>query len=75
MDLADIETGSGLSKNSYTLAEYWGFVWLMFGLNTVGRCYILEFLERRSGEMGSMLFRKFLIAFQSEPFVGFMLEM
>ena len=38
MGLADRETGSELSKNSNTLAEFWGLGCIMFGLKTVARC-------------------------------------
>jgi len=51
---------SGIVDYLRTLAECWGFVWKMFGLNTVARCsantldfstssVILELSERQSG--------------------------
>jgi len=63
--LAGIETGSGLSTNLCTLEECWGFVCIMFGLNTVARysaktlefstlSVILELWKRRRGGVGSM---------------------
>jgi len=84
--LAGIETGSGLPKNSNTLAECWGLVCIIFGLKTEARCsaktldfstssVILELSGRRIGGVGLMCLRIFLVAFQSEPFVGFRLVM
>jgi len=70
---------NGLSKNSYNLVECWGLVWIKFGLNTkvglfnvISDFRVIGATEWRSGFVCLWIF---LVAFQSEPFVGLRLEM